>query len=464
MNERLKVLIVEDSEDHALLLLRHLKKGGYDPFFKRVDNSKDMQEALHNEKWDVIVADHQMPQFSAPAALKILKESQMDYPFIIVSGTIGEEIAVDAMKAGASDYITKGNLSRLVPAIERELKEVEVRRERKIAKEALRMSEEKFHALFHNSNDLICVFKIAEGNRPGNFIEVNDVACRKLGFTRDEFFNLNPLDIEPRDMDNGIRREYENLLLEGCCSYETEILTKQKDRIPLEVSTHIFNLKGIKVALSMGRDVTERKKAENELKESLEKTTQAMEGIILVTAKTLELRDPYTAGHQRSVSKIACAIAREMGLSNIEIEGIHLACQIHDLGKIYVPAEILSKPGKISDLEFEMIRTHPQRAYDILKMIDFPWPIAQIVSQHHERIDGSGYPLGLSGDDISPGARILGVADVLEAMASHRPYRPALGLNKAMEEIMGNKGELYDYDVVEACLKVLSRKDFDIFE
>lgn len=172
-----------------------------------------------------------------------------------------------------------------------------------------------------------------------------------------------------------------------------------------------------------------------------------------------ELRDPYTSGHQKRVSQIACAIAEEMGLPEEKISGIRVAGLLHDVGKIQVPAEILSKPGKLNDSEFGMIKSHATSSYEILKAVEFPWPLAEIVAQHHERIDGSGYPKGLSGDQILVEARILAVADVIEAMASHRPYRPALGIHKALEEISRNSGKFYDPEVVSVCQE-LFRKGF----
>lgn len=179
-----------------------------------------------------------------------------------------------------------------------------------------------------------------------------------------------------------------------------------------------------------------------------------MEAIIQVMESTIGARDPYTVGHQQRVTHIACQIASEMGLSAERIYEIRVAGSLHDLGKIAVPTEILSRPGKLNDLEYAMVKTHPQIAYDILKPIKFPGHIDQIILQHHERLDGSGYPQGLKGHEILLEARILGVADVIEAICSHRPYRPALGLPEAMEEISRNSGILYDAAVVATCLKL----------
>jgi len=207
--------------------------------------------------------------------------------------------------------------------------------------------------------------------------------------------------------------------------------------------------------------ITERKRAEEELRQSYVKLQRTLEGTVNALVSAIEIGDPYTAGHQRRVTHLACAIANEMGLPQEQIEGLRMAGLTHDIGKISVPAQILSRPGPLSDLEFGLIKTHSQVGCDILNgTIEFPWPVAQIVLQHHERMDGSGYPARLSGEEIILEARILGVADVVEAMASHRPYRPARGIDKALKEISEHKGILYDPEVVDACLKLFTEKGF----
>ena len=208
---------------------------------------------------------------------------------------------------------------------------------------------------------------------------------------------------------------------------------------------------------SLQRMVEERTDA---LEESMGKLRKALEGSIQAMARAVETRDPYTAGHQQRVADLACAIAIEMKLPKDKVEGVRMAGVIHDLGKISVPAEILSKTGKISDIEFSLIKTHPTVSYEILRPIDFPWPIARMVLQHHERENGSGYPSGLKRHEILLEAKILGVADVVEAMASHRPYRPALGVGVALEEISEHSGTLYDADAVKACVRLFQEKRF----
>lgn len=213
-------------------------------------------------------------------------------------------------------------------------------------------------------------------------------------------------------------------------------------------------------AVSTFNDITERKRREDELTTTLEKLRKGLSGTIQAMALIVETRDPYTAGHQRRSTNLARAIAMEMELPENMIDGIRMAGVIHDLGKISVPAEILSKPGKLNDLEFSLIKVHAEAGYDILKGIEFPWPIARIVLQHHERMDGSGYPRGLGGDEILLEARVLAVADVVEAMASHRPYRPAYSIDEALAEIDRQKGTTLDPDVVDACTRLLRMKGF----
>jgi len=208
------------------------------------------------------------------------------------------------------------------------------------------------------------------------------------------------------------------------------------------------------------RDITYRVEAEHIVEESLKNLQKALNGTVKALANTLESKDPYTAGHQRRVVQLACALAQELGESPHYIEGMRVMGFLHDLGKIAVPGEILSKPSKLSEYEFNLIKIHPQAGYNILKAIDFPWPVALAVLQHHERLDGSGYPHGLFGHDIIMEAKILAVADVVEAIASHRPYRPALGLDHAMAEISRNQAVLYDPTVVQACLRLLSEQRF----
>lgn len=230
----------------------------------------------------------------------------------------------------------------------------------------------------------------------------------------------------------------------------------QRDELLARVRTHL-ELNRLRNHLEDLVDVRT-----SELRASEKKLRTSLLDSIMALAAIVEMRDPYTAGHQRRVSELAVAIATELQLPEDQIEGIHLASVVHDVGKIRVPAEILSKPGRLSPLEFDLIKEHARNGYDILKSIDFPWPIAEIVLQHHERLDGSGYPQALKGDQILLEARVLAVADVVESMVSHRPYRPALGLEAALEEITSHRGTQFDVAVVEACTRLFRERGYQI--
>jgi putative nucleotidyltransferase with HDIG domain len=211
---------------------------------------------------------------------------------------------------------------------------------------------------------------------------------------------------------------------------------------------------------ALQRSLTDRREAEEQLSRTLDNLRQAMGATLRTLALAVETKDPYTSGHHKRVADLARTIAMEMGLSDETLEGIRTAATFHDIGKIPLPAEILSRPSKLSEADFHLIKTHSQTGYDILKEVEFPWPVARIVWQHHERLDGSGYPLGLKGEEILPEARVLAVADVVEAMCSHRSYRPMPGLDRALEEIGAQRGILYDPAVVDACLRIFREKDF----
>ena len=828
MNTPLRVLIAEDSESDAGLIARRLQQADYDLVHERVETPDDMRAALAQADWDIVIADYQMPRFSAPAALEILKESGLDLPFIIVSGTIGEENAVAMMKAGAHDYVMKDNLARLVPAVERELREAQGRRERRQAEialltseatlssilraapigiglvtqrifgwtnnhlsrmtgysrgellgqsarmvyeseaefervgrvkypdikqqgtgsiatrwrrkdgkvievflsstpidpldldagvvftavditdrqeavKALRESEERYRNLVENidlgitlissdyrvimtnaaqarllqkpmgelvgrkcfrefeKRDGVCphcpgtkamatgekavmetiavrddgsriavqlqafphrgpdghitgfievvediterkqteaalhesetlyrsLFEnmlngfayckmLFEPNQPqdfiylkvnspfealtglkdvvgkrvsevipgiqesdpelleiygrvastgkpercetyvkalkmwfsisvyspgkeyfvsvfdviterkrveqelrlkermldgasdsiflhdldGHFIYLNEAAYKSRGYEKDELLSKNIFDLPTPEYAASRGKRLAELLEKGEVIFESAHCRKDGSIMPVEIQARVFDLDDRPLILSAARDITERKQAETQVRQGLDRLHQAFQGTVLALANTVEIKDPYTAGHQRRVAQLSCAMARELGWPPDRIEGLQVLGFLHDMGKIGVPAEILNKPGKISPTEVGLIKVHPQVGYDILKDIAFPWPVAQGVLQHHERLDGSGYPSGLTAGEITPEAKILAVADVVEAMASHRPYRPALGIDQALKEITDNKGKLYDPQAVEVCVRLFTEKDF----
>jgi len=205
-----------------------------------------------------------------------------------------------------------------------------------------------------------------------------------------------------------------------------------------------------------------RRHSEDELRSGLQELRATLEGAVHALASTTERRDPYTSAHQERVTRLACAIGREMRLPADKVEGIRVAGTLHDIGKICVPTDILNKPGHLTEMEMAFIRAHPEIGHDLARRIPFPWPIAQIILQHHERVDGSGYPHSLMGEDLLVEARVLAVADVVEALASHRPYRPALGIDKALEEVHGSRDVRYDGWAVDACVNLIRKEGYEI--
>jgi putative two-component system response regulator len=240
----------------------------------------------------------------------------------------------------------------------------------------------------------------------------------------------------------------------------SDLMNNYRKELESEVA---IRTKELKQALDdLRQDITERKLAEEELQKTLENLRKSFSTTVQVMVSAVEMKDPYTAGHQIRSADLACAIAMEMGLAQEKIDGIRMAGSIHDIGKLSVPSEILSKPTKLTNAEFSVIKDHAQSGYEMLKNVESPWPLAQIVYQHHERMNGTGYPRNLKGDEILLDARIMAVADVVEAMASHRPYRAALGIDAALEEIKKNRGIFYDNAVADACLRLFREKGYKL--
>jgi len=290
----------------------------------------------------------------------------------------------------------------------------------------------------------------------------NPKTLETLGYSQNELNNIHYMDLVHPD-DRAFLAEIRQKV-EGnkhtASGLNIRVITRSGEEIWAQISSVPIVWEDRPATLNFVRDITVQKNAEEELRNSVDKLRKITGATIQAMAQTVEVRDPYTAGHQKRVADLARAIATRMGLSSDRVDGIRMAGAIHDIGKISVPAEILSKPGLLTPLEFSLIKTHAQIGYDILKDIEFPWDIATMVLQHHERLDGSGYPQGVTGERILLEARILTVADVVEAMASHRPYRPSLGMDKALEEIKDKRGRFYDPDVVDACLRLFSENKF----
>ncbi len=621
MHKPLKVLILEDDVADAELILIALRQAGYELSSHIVDSEKDFIAHL-NPDLDLILSDYNLPQFTGLKALHLRNESSYDIPFIIISGMIGEELAINCMHQGADDYLMKDRIERLGTAVENAIKNKLLRFEKKQIVENLRQSEEQYRSVVEDSPGLICrflpdgtitfanqeyckffgkvideiigenvLFTLLKKSRESAWSEITSltkespiqvVETENINFTGDvrylrwtnralfnqegllsnyqsfgeditehnrsqqllnalnqasvamgtalsqqDIFNtvakeLNQLDIscmlfpvdetrtklvtkyisyepailKPLEKFLGITNTINSFLIDAVDSYRRVIREKETffedaskqtvkqmfptlseqtitamHRIsqgrksisaPLIIENKVIGMLLLQSNHLTREDIPAATAFAHELAGAWNKAQlvqdlrKTVEGTIHTIAATVEARDPYTAGHQARVADLASAIASEMSLSANQIEGIKMAGIVHDLGKIQVPAEILNRPGKISELEFEIIKTHPQVGFDLLKEIEFPWPIAQIIYQHHEKMDGSGYPQGLKGDEILLEARILTVADIVEAMASHRPYRSALGIDLALAQIKMDSGRLLDPNVVKACLEIFS--------
>lgn len=588
MGKPIRILCVEDSKEDAELIFHVFVKAGYDPDLERVQTAQAMKEALEKESWDLILSDYRLPQFSGLAALALLKESGKDIPFIIVSGAIGEETAVEAMRAGANDYVMKSNLQRLAPTAERELYDVAVRQESRKVQQLLKESRmqlaqaleiarlgdwmydvaadlftfnDQFYKLFHTTAEEVGGYTMSSSEYARRFVHPDDLLMvweeTKKAIKSDDpnfsrqidhrmiyadgtigeisvlifiskdakgktvrTFGVNQDITERKNTENRLREseaKYRSIVdnaqegifqisQEGVClmvnqafatmlGYDSpadliasmtdnnqQIYHNAEDRMKLETligergSVAGFECRycrkdGGVIWVSLDQHIVRNREGAflyyegfcediTEKRLNLERMRSALEATVEAIAAAVEAKDPYTAGHQRRVADLSLAIALQMGLPAEQIEGLRLAALIHDLGKITVPAEILTKPKKLLDIEFNLIKLHSQTGYDILKNIAFPWPVARIILEHHERMDGSGYPNGLKGDQILLESRILAVSDVVEAMASFRPYRAALGIDVALGEIEKNRGVLYDSDVSDACMRLFREKGY----
>jgi len=636
----LRVLVVDDSEDDTLLLERTLRQGEWEISLSRVDGYDTMKQALNHQTWDVVVSDFMMPSFGGMQSLALFNSFHLNIPFILTSGKISEEMAVEALREGAQDFVLKQNTARLLPAIKRGIERARIIDEQRQAQEALAQSEALFRTLAAvapigilrtDAQGKLLYRNDTWRNMHGNLEQDTDSIFVLLNYVHREdkaklesslraFLN-NPTTHMPEELrlqkaDGTIiwillqvSAIIEHDILIGFMGVATDInlekqremrLTRQKELYQALSSTNqaivyaktsedLFN-RICQIAVNLGKfrfawigtsennqiinrqassgvteaylrdldtllaekgtlllqrlvvdteliinDITEpkaelsisnelakahgilsfanfyigngdniqgvmtfcsehqhffdddliellremrgdinfalknfdqtiwRKQAQTTLDSNAKHISALLIDTVTAIANTIEMRDPYTAGHQKRVALLACAIAQKMGLDAERIEGLNLAAQIHDVGKINIPAEILNKPTRLTDIEFMLIKTHPESGYEILKDIEFPWPVATIVRQHHEKLDGSGYPLNLKQDDILLESRILAVADIVEAMASHRPYRPSLGLEVALAEIirLADANQL-DKTTVIACISVFKDDNYQL--
>ncbi|MBN1222255.1 MAG: HD domain-containing protein [Candidatus Aminicenantes bacterium] len=442
-------MIVEDESIVARDIRNMLLGMGYD-VTEVTANAEGAVKAIQTQRPHLVLMDIMLPGETSGIEVADLIYSKHNIPVVYLTAYADESTLQRAKESKPFGYLLK-------PFEERELKStIEIALYKFEMEMKLKERERWLYTILTSVEDGVIA------TDPEGFITfMNPLAEELTGWTQNEALNKPFHDVyKVIHEKSGKERK---LALQEVISGKrfhlpsgVRLLSKKKKSTPVDHRISLIqNEEGKNFgAVLTFTNITRQKKTEEELLKSLEKLRKAMEGTVQAMSFTIETRDPYTAGHQHRVTQLASKLAMEMGLSEDTIEGVRMAGDLHDIGKIYVPAEILSKPGKLSEAEYDIIKTHPQVGYDILKPIDFPWPIADIVLQHHERMDGSGYPAGLRGEAILLEARILAVADVIEAMATHRPYRPALSIETALEEISDNKGTLYDSEVVDACLKI----------
>ena len=449
MNAGHAVLIVDDDADFRENLSGILGKEGYAPV--TAATGREALRCARENEIAVALIDLRLQDMCGVDVLKAIKECSPMTEGIFVTGYASQSSAIDAVNLHAYRYVEKPfDAGKLLGMIRRAVEKRELAR-------AFQESEERYRALFQESRDAILI--TSEGN---GFIDFNQASLDLLGYARAELMKLRPGEIfqtpgDFREIDREIRdrgsiKDYEAAFLRSDGEGVT-CLISSTERLASDGTVREYQM--------IVKDITRQKHDQQKLEKTLEMLRGNLNGVIRLVAQVVEKRDPYTAGHQRRVTELARTIAQQMNLPGSQIDAIRMAGSIHDVGKISIPAEILNKPGHLSEIEMSILRSHSRIGYDILKEIDWPYPVPEIVFQHHERMDGSGYPQGLSGQDILTEARILGVADVVESMNSFRPYRPALGIQKAHEEISKNSGILYDADVVDACLKVFREKGFE---
>jgi len=507
MFARLRVLIVEDKPEDAELALHALRQGGIQVDWLRVATERDYLARLDSNT-DVILASYAVSEFGALQALRLLQQRGLDIPLIVVTESAGETAAVECLKQGAADYVLKDELARLGEAARRAIRDKELRQAKQHAQNRTRHLNSVLRAI-RGVNQLIvrakddarllqsgCEALISTGGYDAACMALIDedgsiaaTAAAGLNEEHDALWSQVKKGELPECMMRALSQPSTlavNELGSSCrgCPLTTICRWRARMSVRLEHGHRVCGLVSVSLPTGLVADQEERdilvelasdfafalnairvdrgrKRAEQQTHENARKLLKALRGTANAMAATVELRDQYAAGHQRRVSELACRIGKAMGLSADRIEGIRTAACIHDLGKVKVPAEILAKPEPLTEAELDIVRSHPTAGYEILKSLEFPWPVARITLQHHERMNGSGYPSGVSGDDILMEARILAVADVMEAMCSHRPHRPAPGMDQALEEISANRGILYDRRVGDACVSLVTEKGFE---
>jgi putative nucleotidyltransferase with HDIG domain len=501
------ILHLEDSATDAEIIEDHLQ-GEDNPYvIRRVQTREDFLDALTEFKPALVLADYNLPHFDGLSALRIIKKVSPAVPVIIVTGAMSDVAVAELLVEGAEDYVIKDRLARLGGAVRLALSRTQGRERIQRLSELRQVLSDVNHVIAHATTDdflfkSVCDIVIRDTSLQLAWIGLVDPATSKIShrFSSGTSIGLTFMaevstclasvvpDCTPA---TSAAKERQIVIVENAQGNDDQALSVASRKIsigsqaavPLFKSGDVYGVLAVaagpagffdeeisRLLEEMGQEISfcldtlvdkeQRQRAEQHLRESISKLKRAMIGTVNVISAIVEARDPYTYGHEHRVGEIAAAIGKEMGLNAGRIEGLRIAGYLHDVGKISTPSEYLSKPGKLTAPEFDVIKDHAEQGYQILKGVEFDGPIALVARQHHERMDGSGYPQGLKNGEIILEARIVAVADTVEAMSSNRPYRPGFGIDAGLTEISAGAGTRYDPDVAAACLRLFQEKDY----
>jgi len=437
------MILIEEDMTISMSNGEFVRNTGYSP--DEINGRMKWTEIIHPDDLERMVEQHRLRRESQGGALP-----SYEFRYITKTGHLMDTLLTIKLVPG-----TKKSIASLIDITER--KQAELQRQATLYE--LRESEDKYRTLIETTDTGYVII-----DQDGFVLDANYEYIRLTGHhDLSEIVGRSVMDwtaeSEKEKNAEAVRACFDKGYIRNL---EIDYVDAKGNVTPIEINATCMEIEGKTHTITICRDITERKKAEEKLQHILDRLNKAVGTTIQVLVSAVESRDSYTAGHQSRSADMACAIATEMGLAQEKIEGIRMAGIIHDIGKLSIPAEILSKPTKLTEIEFALIKEHARSGYEMLKDVESPWPLAEIVYQHHERMNGSGYPRKLKGDEIIMESQILAVADVVEAMASHRPYRPTLGIKAALEEIEKNRGILYDNAVADACLKLFREKGYQL--
>lgn len=450
-----RILIVEDETIVALDVRARLVRLGYEVVGHAVTGSKAV-ELAHAAKPDLVLMDVMLEGGMDGIETATLLRESYNLPVVYITAYTDQKTLDRAKHTNPLGYLTK-------PFEDHELAlTVEMALFKHKAEVRLQDNERLLSTTLGSLSDAVL-----STDTEGRVTYLNPAALAQLGLDKRTALGAEvPALFTIREQETGLPVSALEEICNPCGSHPMceDMLLRTAGGLELPVSISVSPLTGVDGSFQgrvmVLRNVSLKKKADADLRASMAALRTTFRQTVRALASMAEKRDPYTGGHQQRVARLACAIGRELGLPPDTLEGLEVAAILHDVGKIYVPAEILSKPARLSHMEMGLMKAHPEVGFEILREVSFPWPVARAVLEHHERMDGSGYPGGLKGPDICLEARILAVADVVEAMSSHRPYRASLGLPAALEEIENGSGRLYDPEAAEACLELMHSARF----